>query len=79
MNTKHELADSNWEKTERHSQMEYLERMAARFTPLTSGQARACENATGPECVCRCGGWLHGIYAMGMPPSLAVLEDVQQH
>lgn len=86
MKTKHELADTKWTRTQRHSQMQYLERMSARNGPLTKGEARACENATGPTCLCRCNGWLHGIYSYldknlptGRLPSLADLEDEQQH
>jgi hypothetical protein len=28
--------------------------------PLTARQAKACEEAKGKACVCRCGGALHG-------------------
>ncbi len=71
MDTKHALAAEHWALTERHSQLEYMERLLIRHFPLTTGEARACELATGSSCTCRCGGWLHGIYRdiMVAPPS----------
>ncbi len=50
------------ERIARHSELERLMRLAPRKWPLNEGEAIACEQAVGSRCICRCGGFLHGIF-----------------
>ncbi len=44
---------------------------------LSSAQASACENAKHPQCVCRCGGALHGArHHMLLGPTRAALDEL---